>query len=882
MEPYLLAAKLRVPPQPFQSVSRGRLTAVLERGLPRHKLALLAAPAGYGKTTLLSQWARQSSLAVVWLSLAREENDLERFLRCLLSAWEAARSTERLGALSLLLEGKLRPEAALSELVNAAQEVAEHSAIVLDDYHLIEAAAVHEAVAFLLEHLPPQVHLLLSSRSEPPLPLARLRARQELLELDSDDLRFSLAEAATFLSYRGAWLEPEQLEQLHAQVEGWAAGLQLASLSLERRSTAAGFRVSGRQRFVADYLQDEVLARLPERSTRFLLQTSILERLCGPLCQAVTGEEASQEMLEALERDNLFVQPLDDSRTWFRYHGLFAQCLQVLLERRMPGAVTTLHRRAGRWHLERDFPEEALRHAIAGDDLDLAVKLGERYFEVKLLSGEFRLLSRWFEALPEQWYAAYPSIGLMRAGVLMFTGAFEAGIRSVNEIEQELLPAESEEAHWHLARVTAIRCSIACMQNDLVQAERYADRALEALPSEDYAFRAGIHHALGDSYRRNGRWHEARECYLRVLELTGAPTLRIRSVHVLGGLADLELRQGRLRAAARYWRQAFAALEQRETVGNFPLPLLGWLHLRLGEILYEWNELDEAEERLSQGLERAELGGDARVLVSGYLSSARLKLTQGDIAAAEAYLERARSLVENVPDPEWLARLGRVQLELWLAQDRLRAAADWADALLRSEERPAGDVAQLALARVLIVKGDEPSLERALAQLKPLLETTEKEGRLGVHVEVLALQALARWRRGDQTGALTSLAPALRLAEPEGYVRLFADLGPSMVRLLQEARARKVVPEYVETLLAACSAPPSPGRATEALPERLTAREQEVLEQLAAGLTNREIAGELNISSETVKKHAGSIYGKLSVGNRTQAVAKARELALLE
>jgi LuxR family maltose regulon positive regulatory protein len=889
MDASLLTTKLHIPPQPLHVIHRDRLTDALEHAILHYKLILVAAPAGYGKTTLLAQWARTTRLSVVWLSLSEEDNDPKRLLRYLVTGWEAVQPGVSESKVGLLLSG-LSPdiEAVLAAIINAANDLPSHTVFVLDDYHLVEDPAIHQALTFLLDHLPPTLHLVLVSRGEPSLPLARYRARAELLELGVTDLQFGLQESAAFFNQSmGLELAEDKIIKLQDQLEGWVAGLQLAALTLQQHLTGTDkLVVSGRHRFIADYLAEDVLAPLPDKLRRFLLQTGILDRLCGPLCDAITGKEDGQAMLETLEREKLFLGPLDDSREWFRYHPLFADFLREELNRHHPNEVSDFHRRAARWYLANDLPEPAFDHALEGSDAELMVQIFDRYMNAKLSSGEIRVVERWVKALPAEWYSLYPVLGLARVGFLVYTGAFEESMRYIDEVEQRLTPAESEDRRWQLARVMAVRCFMACAQNDIAGAEVYAGHALQALSAEDRNWRPGIYATLGDAYRHNARWEEARASYLEALAVTDSPELRFLSVHVFGALADLALRQGRLRDANSYWRKAVAVIQKRENWDHLELPVMGWVYIRLGELLYEGNELAAAWEHLSRGLESAELGGDVRAMIAGYVIAGRLKLTLGEIAAATEYLELARPLVENAPFPDWVARFDRLQIELWLAQGQLRTAINWADEVGQGDElrgRLESEEAHLAMSRVLIVKGDAPTLGQALALLKRLLESAEAEGRTAIIIEALALQALAEWQRGEQPEAMTALERALRTAEPEGYVRLFADLGLPLARLLLEARSRDVMPDYVGKLLAAVSADLAlPGSAEGTLPEPLSLREQEVLQLISAGLTNREIAEQLVISPETVKKHTGSIYGKLGVRGRTEAVRRAREVDLLD
>jgi LuxR family transcriptional regulator, maltose regulon positive regulatory protein len=888
MDSSLLVTRLRVPPTPRHVVPRKRLVDLLERDVPSHRLTLVSGPAGYGKTTLLSQWANTRTIPVAWLSLSTDENDVDRFFRYLLAAWNDVQPGISESTLGAILQGMMpERDVVLSAFINVASEQPHHTAFVLDDYHCIGSPDVHESLTFLIDNLPETLHFVLSSRADPPLPLARYRARTQLLELGPQDLAFQLEESGEFFEHSMRLALPaDQVASLHGRLEGWIAGLQLVALSLRGRETIdeAGV-ISGRHRYITDYLSEDVLSQLPDEYQRFLLQTSILDGFNAALCDAVTERMDSQQMLIALERQNLFVTAMDDNRTWFRYHGLFADYLRDELYRRDPDYAYELHRRAGRWYLEHDFPELAFHHAVSGNDVDLTAKICDLYFNAKMLGGEFRTVQDWLSRLPVEWYAVYPVLGLARAGLLAFSGDVGGCIRCIDGIEQALAGKAPEEARWQQARVHTIRCFIACMSNDVPQAEKLADLALSELPEENLGFRPGIYAALGDVYRQNGRWDDAYKNYLKVLEYSDSPSVRTQSAHVYGALADLSLRQGRLRDAGRYWEDALSTMRQQENWGRISLPVIGWIYIRLAEIFYEWNRLDEAWSYVESGIQRAELGGDVRALIAGYLISGRLKLSSGDHQAAAEYLERARPLVEQVRFHEWITRFERFQLEVWLSENRLRTAVDWVDLMMKGDvlrDRPEREIAEIALARALIFKGDSVSVRQGCDLLDRLIPTAESEGRNALLIEGLTLRSLAESALGDQAAALSSLEHALRLAEPEGYVRLFVDLGRPMGRLLQLAQTRHVMPDYTETILGGFGQYDElVSDTTPALTEPLTDREQEILVLLAAGLTNSEIAGKFFISPETVKKHTANIYGKLHVRRRTEAVARARELNLL-
>ena len=885
----LLATKIRVPPQTQHLLGRARLLDALETGLPRHKLTLVSAPAGYGKTTLLAQWARTSRMPVAWLALDPEDNDRERFLRYLVSAWAEIDPGIRDMTLGILLSAaEPDVDAALAAFVNAGAAVGKHTAFVLDDVHLLDDPGVIGALAFLLDHLPPLLHVVLAGRDELPLPLARYRARRELLQLDASDLRFAPEETRAFLAGpMGLTLDDDEIARLQTRLEGWIAGLQLAALAARRHPDAPGpLAVTGRHRFIADYLEEDVLADLPAGVRGFLLATSILDPLCASLCDAVTGRDDGDRMLRTLERRNLFLMPVDDDREWFRYHALFAEVLREALRRQDGAEIADLHRRAARWYIDHRLPEPAFDHAVAGDDATLAYLLLDRYVSDFINTGQLGILHRWVDALPPAWTVRSPAFGLAQVALLLATGAYEESIRRIDDIERRLADTGESDTTWQMAWVSAVRCFIACFGNDVPGAESYADQALRLLGDQNAGLRADVFHALADTYRRNGRWDEAERFYRKVMEVAHQPALHARWVHIYGALADLELMRGRLRVAFTYWRKALASIEDPHNWGMMDLPVAGWVYVRMGQVLYERNDLPGAREHLARGMARADLGDDVRSRIAAAVIQARLELTEGDIDAATATVERVRTEVEQASFPDWVARFARCEVECWLARGEHATAVAWATETLAGETGhgwPERELLDLAVARALIAAGDAPALARASSLLARLRDAAATEGREGIRIEASALLALACQRRGDTAAALMALEEALRLAEPEGYIRLFVDLGQPMARLLQEARTRRVQPTYVATLLAAFGedvAALSAG--AEALPEPLSHREQDVLRLIAAGLTNSEIAGALFNSPETVKKHTGSIYGKLGVGNRTEAAARARSLHLLD
>jgi LuxR family transcriptional regulator, maltose regulon positive regulatory protein len=904
----LLATKLHVPrPQPG-FVLRPRLVQALSQGLARGRV-LVCAPAGFGKTALLAGWARGGGRPVAWLGLDAGDSDPARFWRYVVAALDRARPglAGRVGPLL----GPPAPrsfDGLVTALINelAADPGADGVLLVLDDYHLADGGPVHESVAFLLENLPPGLRVVVSGRADPPLPLARLRARGQLAELRAADLRFTAGEAAALLAEAaGPALPGAAVVALVARTEGWAAGLALAALSLRGRTDAAGFvaAFSGSHRFVLDYLADEVLDGQPGPVRAFLLETSVLERLSGELCDAVTGRAGSQAMLAGIERAGLFVVPLDEVRGWWRYHHLFADLLRARLEAEQPGRVPALHRAAAAWSDEHDLADDAVRHALAAGDAAWAARLVERNVETLLRRSEGATLRRWLSALPAESVRDRPRLCLAQATSAAISFQLEALEALLDDAERAYAVSGDEPYEPSVPRAVSVLANVpagiaflhavlARLRGDPALAAGYNRQTLGLLGEQDRLMRSMVRWNMAGANWLRGRLGQAERDLAEALaerRATGEGFLAMRVCYDLG---QVQRAQGHLDAALATYREA---LEIAGEGGSQP-PHLGMAHVGLAEVLYERDELAAALDHATRGVTLCRQLAFTPPLAAGLAVLARIRQAQGDASAA---LEAMGEAGQVELSPQVAALLNPVPSQwarLLLAQGDVSAAAQWAKAAgLSPEDEPdyPREPAYLLLARVLLAQ-DRPG--PALALLQRLLATAASQGRIGNVIEIQALRALALAARGDHAGALGALAEAVTLACPQGYVRVFADEGAPMRALLtrlsaarkdQRAPARDIDPDYLAGLLRACgqagAAPPS-RRAAAPLPgmaEPLTDREVEVLRLLAAGRSNQRIAHELVVALDTVKKHVTHVLGKLGAANRTEAVARARQLGLI-
>ncbi|HKF38554.1 MAG TPA: LuxR C-terminal-related transcriptional regulator [Ktedonobacteraceae bacterium] len=895
----LLMTKFYVPPARSRMVPRPHLMERLNAGM-RSKLILVIAPAGYGKTSLLSAWQADPNRPpwpFAWVSLDRSDNDPARFWTYVITALDMLHAGVGETALALLRSPQPPPvESVLTSLLNALTSVSVETVLVLDDYHMIEAQPIHDALTFLLEHLPPNFHLIIASRVDPLLSLARLRARGTLTELRIADLRFTLEEASAFLiELMALQLEPSEVAALEARTEGWIAGLHLAALSMQGRDDLAGFIKSftGSSRYVIDYLAEEVLSRQPEAVQHFLLQTSILDRLSSSLCDAVRGKGDSQVLLAYVERANLFLIPLDDERQWYRYHHLCTEVLRNRMLQTEPGLLPELHRHASLWYEQHEMLAEAVQHALAIPDVERAADLIELRGMVYAQRGQAHMVLGWLNTLPDELVRARPMLCIIHALVLMLSHQLEAAEARLQDAERSGQPNTAEEQiRLIMGLVAAIRATFDIFSGNLARNVALSQQALDLLPETEAIMRAGALVGAARAFLVSGDVTPASE---RLVRAVAAARSSGNLVSVLRGqtlLARLHLLQGKLHQAATTFEEMVQGIPGQ---GELRVLVSGpSYYFGLGDLLREWNNLDAAERLLIQGMEL--VSGlpvvEAEVVTRGYMALARLQQARGEYRKALATLDAFTRVAHRCGFVPPLAAHGHaVRAQVELAQGNRTAAIYWADTSGLSANDALGyprEQEYLALARVRITQGrenpDGPFLSETLVLLERLREDAEAKMRMQSEIEILILRSLALQVQGDRMGALTALGRALILAEPEGYIRLVIDEGAPMAALLRQAYTHKIAPTYVATLLQAGSeplAPGSPPQRSSPLIEPPTPREREVLELLMDGASNEEIAHHLVISLNTVKKHVFNICSKLGVQNRTQAVVRAKALELL-
>jgi LuxR family transcriptional regulator, maltose regulon positive regulatory protein len=964
----ILATKLYVPPPRPQFVPRPRLIEQLNEGLKRKPgMTLISAPAGFGKTTLVSEWVNQKTeggtplerrgqvrkdpaqrtaglgeiassihslpfrlqpFKVAWLSLDEGDSDPARFLAYLVAALQTIAANVGAGALGALQMLPPPPaESILTALLNDITAVPDPFVLVLDDYHVIDAKPVDKALTFLLEHLPPLMHLVITTREDPQLPLARLRARGQLTELRAADLRFTAAEAAEFLNpVMGLSLSAADIAALEERTEGWIAGLQLAALSMQGRQDVPGFirAFAGDHRYIADYLVEEVLQRQPEPIRNFLLQTAILDRLNGPLCEAVTGQENGSARLAALERGNFFVVPLDDQRQWYRYHHLFAEVLRAHLMAEQPDQVSTLHRRASEWFERNGSVAEAIRHALAAKDFERAADLIERAVPAMSSSRQEAAVLGWLKALPDELITYRPVLSVHFAWALLTSGELEGvearlrdaerwldtedrrqeaegrrqkAVGSRHELAKQvqadasatkMVVVDEEEFRRLPGSIAVFRAAQAQARADVPETVKYARRALELIPEDDHLWRGAAASLLGLAWWTSGDLEAAYQSYaegMARMQRAGHPS------DALGcaiALADIRIAQGRLHEALRTYEQA---LPLGTVPGGPVLRGTADLYVGLSEIRREQNDLEAATQHLLRSQALGEIAGLPQNRYRGRVAMARIRQAQGDLDGALDLLgEAERHYVSDFfPNVRPVAAL---KTRVWITQGRLSEALGWVNEQGLSAEDHLTylrEYEHITLARVLLARypGDRAnrSMDEAVGLLDRLLPAAEAGGRTGSVIEILVLRALAHQAQGDLPAALVPLERALTLAEPEGYVRMFVDEGPSLAALLGRMKGEGGrMKAYVHRLLATFGTEgdihPS-SFILQPLIEPLTGRELELLRLLGTNLTGPEIARQLTVSLNTMRTHTKNIYTKLGVNDRGAAVRRAEELGLL-
>lgn len=914
METPLLHTKLYIPQLPSNHVARPHLIQKLNQGL-KSKLTLVAAPAGFGKTSLLSEWVHQSAQRIAWLSLDKDDNDLARFLLYVIAAIQEI--DERFGLeLQTSLQAPQPPpiEILLTMLVNEIDTIEDDFYLVLDDYQVIKTPAIHNALNFILNHAPPHMHLIIASRADPFLPLPRFRARGQMIELRADDVRFTPRETAAYLNHvMGLGLSADHIASLQKRTEGWIAGLHLAALSMKGMENPAQFisTLIGDDRYIIDYLVDKVLAQRPSGTKEFLLKTSILERMNAPLCDAVTGQGNSKETLSALDQANLFIVPLDNRRHWYRYHRLFADLLrQRLDESYPPSEITCLHQLASRWYEQNDHLFKSIEHSLAAEDYKNATRLIERGSVQIFATSQLVTLTRIWDQIPQEHLLNQPKLCMIFSWAWLATGHPNEADACLQLVERSIgarvkdLSAEnktgddlSPEVHGALVEISVVRAQIAINQGDIAKALKLSQLALPLLDDEKGPYlynhpvvsRTVVNFSLGLAHEFMGELDAAEDALTEALDL-GKEQGNFHIVSVAyGHLAKIHRIRGQIQSAEQLCKQGL--LDLTEMAGG-RTPMSGLLFSELGLIQYEQNDLKLAQDSFQEAINVAKPWAFWEGLIPAYSGLARVRQAQGDTEGAFEALDELESLGKMSPE-HVMPIVKSSRARLWASEGHLTDALDWVHAVgidVGDEISYPQEGDFILFTRILIAAKRWDEADRLMGRLVTAAETGKRNGRL---IELLVLKAILLEAQSKREEALEVITRALELGEPNGYIRTFLDEGAAMVELLNRALSRGIEPDYVKVLLtvfrsetkherrgttdgdASIVLPPSP------LVEPLSDRELEVLRLLKTELSGPEIARELTIALSTMRTHTRNIFSKLNVSNRRAAVRRAEELELL-
>jgi LuxR family maltose regulon positive regulatory protein len=901
----LLETKFFVPSPRPEYVVRPRLLDKLQAGL-NHKLTIVSAPAGYGKTTLISNWIHENDLKVGWLSLDERDNSSEIFLRYLVHALRKVTPDVGDSALDALQDSPKAyiDESVITFLLNELALSVDSLALVLDDYHFIHSQFVDQALNFIVDHQPPALHLFIATRIDPPLPLARWRASGELNEIRTDDLRFTIEEATQFLNESsGLSLLQDNIAALESRTEGWIAGLHMAALSLRSRVDPARFvtEFSRSHRFVMDYLLQEVLYSQSEEIQDFLLHTAILERLNGPLCDYLTGRDNSLSILEQLDRSNLFIVPLDNERVWYRYHDMFAQLLQKQLSNTATAVLPELHRKASRWYAQEGLLSEAVWHALAGKDVDGLEKLIQDNSLAMIFHGELKTVLNWLKALPDEMVRSQPWLSVVYAWVLVYTGELEAAEIWIQNAEKELAPSTNIGEYGGdktrrliqsgiLGQVETIRAYLALLQGQIQKAELYGRQALEHLRQEDLLERSFTAIHLASALVWSGNLTEAAQVAAKGVE----QSRRVGESHItadaLGVLAGILVHQGKLRDAHFLCLEALRLTEEYHSRSGHQLPAIGLVYSRLSTIHLQWNEIDRAVSYAQEAIQNSEQWQQADVIFVAYWSLISAILAQGDLVSLNSVIKKAKRLAGAIVPYHGFT--DSIEAEACLLKGDLEGALQWtlSCGLSSDDEFHYGEIGPyLTLARVLIAQYREipANQERIEKLLDKLLYITEEAGGTLVLIRVLNLKAVFFYLIGENDQALLTLERSLALGEPDRILRNFIDVRESLQQLLRVEAVQKKDPGYVREIMAAI-AKETGAREDGGVPiqsglqDPLSERELQVLRLLNTSQSRPEIAQHLFISINTVRTHLKSIYSKLGVKSRLEAVQRGQELGLLD